>query len=273
MYQSLNDVQKSRIFNVIFLTILLLAVFLGVKVLNGLKENKYIGSGVYPSNVIAVSGSGEVFAVPDTASFSFSVVEEGKTVKEAQDKATKKMNSVLDAIKGMGIEEKDIKTVGYNSYPKYDYTVSTACAPYGYCPPGKQVITGYEVSQSVSVKIRDTEKAGDVLTKAGSFSVSNMSNLDFVIDDMDKINDEAREKAIEDAKEKAKVLSKSLGVRLKKIVSFNEGGGYPSPIYYARDMSKDAYGMGGTEAAQVAPSLPVGENKYISSVTITYEVE
>ena len=86
MYQYLSDIQKKRLFNVIMAVFVLLAIFLGVKALNALKENSYIGRGTYAANVIAITGTGEVFAVPDTGSFSFSVVEEGKTVGEAQDK-------------------------------------------------------------------------------------------------------------------------------------------------------------------------------------------
>lgn len=262
-----DGIQKRRFVNAIIVATVLLAVFLAVTTLNAIKENTYIGKGVYSTNVIAVSGTGEVYAVPDIASFSFSVVEEGKTVKDAQDKATKKINSIIDTVKGMGIEEKDIKTTGYNSYPKYEYT-NTACVN-GYCPPGKQVLNGYEVSQSITVKVRKTDKAGDVLTKVGELGASNISGLDFVIDDIDAVRDEARDKAVVNAKAKAKVLSKTLGVRLSKVVNFYESGDAPMPMYYAKDSMMGA----GVMSAPAAPQLPTGENKIVSNVTITYEVE
>ncbi len=125
---SLDNPQKRRFLNAVIITFILLAIFLGVKIVNSIKEYSYIGSGVYPTNTITVSGTGEVFAVPDIASFSFSVNEVGKTVKEAQDKASTKMNSILEALKGMAIEDKDIKTTGYNSGPKYEWKQ-------GVCPP------------------------------------------------------------------------------------------------------------------------------------------
>lgn len=262
--------QKRRFINSIVIVVILLGAFLAIETLNSIRENSYIGKGVYPTNVIAINGTGEVYAIPDTASFSFSVVEEGKTVKDAQDKATKKINAILDAVKKFDIEDKDIKTTGYSSYPKYDYT-SSACIN-GYCPPGKQVLTGYEVSQSITVKVRDTAKAGDVLTKVGGLGASNISGLDFVVDDMDSVKDQAREKAVADAKAKAKVLSKTLGVRLTKVVSFYESGDMPMPMYYAK--AESAMGMGGDMvSARPAPSIPTGENKIVSNVTITYEVE
>ena len=270
----MDSVQKNRLGKAILWAVILLAVFLGIKAIYSLKELSYLGKGVYPSNVVSVNGTGEVLAVPDVASFSFSVVEEGKTVKEAQEKATKKINSILDAVRSMGVEEKDIKTTGYNSYPKYEYNYTTCSS--GYCPPGKQVLTGYEVTQSITVKVRDTEKAGDVLTKVGELGAGNISGLDFVVDDMDKVRAEAREKAIADAKQKAKVLSKTLGVRLDKIVSFYENGdgGYPIMYREAAMDSKMVLGMGGANAVapQSSPSVPTGENKIVSNITITYEI-
>lgn len=267
MYQYLNDVQKKRLFNVVFTAFILLCVFLGVKSLNSLKENKYIGRGSYATDVISVTGKGEVVTVPDTGVFSFSVVEVGKSVKEAQDKAAKKANSAIAALKALGIAEKDIKTEGYNSYPKYEYSQNSICAN-GYCPPTKQVLVGYEVNESISVKVRKTDDAGNVLTKIGDLGVSNISSLSFVVDDMTEVQSEARDKAIADAKDKAAKLSKSLGVRLVKIVNFDEGGAMP--IYYGmagKGMSVDAV------APQSIPELPTGENKVTSNVTITYEVE
>lgn len=270
---SMDMVTKKRFFNAVLAVFVLLAIFLGIKALSSLRELSYIGKGVYPSNVISVNGKGEVLAVPDIASFSFSVVEEGKTVKDAQDKATKKINSMIDAVKTLGVLEKDIKTTSYNSYPKYDYqqTVCTQQYP-NYCPPGKQVLTGYEVNQSITVKVRDTEKAGDVLTKVGELGAGNISGLDFIVDDLEKVKAEARQKAVDDAKAKAKVLSKTLGVKLDTIVNFYESGDDFPIMYRAEAMMDSKNGMGGA-IPQVAPSLPTGENKVVSNVTITYEIK
>ncbi len=271
MNEFFDAVQKRRFINSLVVAVILLSAFLAVETLNAIRQNSYIGKGVYPSNVIAVSGTGEVYAVPDIASFSFSVIEEGKTVKEAQDKATTKINAIVDAVKNLGIAEKDIQTTGYNSYPKYDYSYAQVCTN-GYCPPGKQVLTGYEVSQSITVKVRKTDDAGAVLTKVGDLGASNISGLDFVVDNIEAVRDQAREKAVADAKAKAKVLSKTLGVRLNKVVNFYESGDSPMPIYYAKDSMMGA-GNVSAVAPQSAPSLPTGENKIVSNVTITYEVE
>ncbi len=273
MNEFFDATQKRRFINALVVAVVLLAAFLAAQTLNAIRQNSYIGRGVYPSNVISVSGTGEVLAVPDVASFSFSVVEEGKTVKEGQDKATKKINAIIDAVKALGVEEKDIKTTNYSSYPKYDYSYPSVCAN-GYCPPGKQVLTGYEVNQSITVKVRKTDTAGDVLTKVGDLGASNISGLDFVIDDLDAVKDQAREKAVADAKAKAKVLAKTLGVSLDKVVNFYESGDGGYPIMYRAEAMDSKVMMGGAVAPQAAtPSIPSGENKVVSNVTITYEIQ
>lgn len=259
--------RNKRIASALFLAILLLAAFLFVKTISEIKAYSFIGGGVPVSNTITVSGEGEVFAVADTAQFSFSVIEEAETVAIAQDAATKKMNLALGLLEGAGIEDRDIKTTSYNIYPRYDY-IREACTQF-YCPPGEQKLRGYEVSQSISVKVRDTEMAGKVLADIGSSGVSNVSGLNFTIDDEDELQREARQDAIEDAEAKAKQLANDLGVRLVRVVNFSENVAQP---YYARSfdmaMSMEEDGMGGA----FVPDLPVGENKITSRVNITYEI-
>lgn len=99
-----------------------------------------------------------------------------------------------------------------------------------------------------------------------------ITGLDFVVDDIEKVKAEAREKAVADAKAKAKVLSKTLGVKLDTIVNFYENGDGAYPIMYRSEMSADTKVMN-AGSVSVAPSLPTGENKVISNVTITYEVK
>lgn len=246
-----------------------LTLFLLVGTVGALKYVKYIGSGVAASNVISVSGHGEVFAVPDTATFTFSVREEAKQVETAQETATKKGNDIIAFLKGEGVEDKDIQTIAYNVNPLYDYVQDT-CAN-GICRGGKQVLRGFEVSQTVSVKVRDTELAGELLSGIGSKGVSDVSGLSFTIDDEDQLQDEARAAAIEEAREKAEALADELGVNIVRVVGFSENSyGYPTPYAYGRggvamDMAENA-------VKSVAPSLPTGENKITSDVSVTYEI-
>jgi len=246
-----------------------LALWGAVEAFSGIKEFSYIGAGVPATNVISVSGEGEVFAVPDIASFTVGVTEEAKTVSEAQDAATEKMNAIISYLKGEGVEDRDIKTINYNVYPRYEYS-QTLCRD-GYCPPsGDRTLAGFEVSQTLSVKVRDTEKAGGILSGVGERAATEVSGLSFTIDDEDALKAEARDKAIADAKTKAKTLTDSLGVKIVRVVGFYENdGGYPQP-YYA-----ESFGRGGdmavTQSASV-PSISTGENKIVSYVNVTYEI-
>lgn len=236
------------------------------------KEFRFVGSGTTATNTITVTGEGEVFAVPDLATFSVTVTEEAKEVRDAQKVATEKINDIIDYLKKEGVEEKDIKTTSYNVYPKYEWVeTQVECVRYPCPPSGNQEMVGFEVSQTIDVKVRDTEKAGDLLSGVGNRGVNSVSGLTFTIDDEEALTAEARGKAIEDARTKAAELAKQLNVRLVRIVGFNEDGGYP--IYYKRDMAvmtMEAGGFGGDVAP--APSLPTGENKITSNVSITYEI-
>jgi len=245
-----------------------LALFLVVATLVSLKSYRYVGSGVPATNTITVNGDGEVFAVPDTATFSVTVQEEAKEVKNAQETATTKGNAIITYLKKQGVDEKDIQTTDYSVYPQYDYT-NAACSG-GYCPPGKQTLRGFQVSQTLTIKVRDTKKAGDLLSGVGSLGATSVSGLSFTIDDQDQLEAEARGKAITKARAKAEVLAKSLGVTLVRVVGFDENGG--GQIYYAKaEMMSADVGRGG--AATPSPEIPTGQNKITSNVSVTYEVQ
>lgn len=234
-----------------------------------LKTTQYMYQG---PTTISVTGEGEVFAKPDIATFSFTVEAKEADATTAQNKASEIMTAVLAYLKEGGVEEKDIKTEYYNLSPRYDYPEARCYG--GYCPPSNDEpkLIGYQVSQSVSVKVRNTEKAGELLSGVGDKGAMNVSGLSFTIDDEDSLKTEARELAIKDAKEKARVLAESLGVRLVRMNGFwEEEGGYPAPYY----------GMGGGDmmmkadvaVESAAAEVPVGENTITSRVNISYEIK
>ncbi|MES2059954.1 MAG: SIMPL domain-containing protein [Patescibacteria group bacterium] len=263
MSDPLNINPPMRIQKAIIAVLSVLFVFLVFKSITEFKMWSTIGSS--DQNVITVSGTGETFAVPDIATFTFSVVENGKTVAEAQDKATTKNNAAIKYLKDAGIADKDIKTESYNANPQYAYN-QIMCIKYP-CPPS-QTLTGYEVSQTISVKVRDTSKAGNILSGVGALGVSNISGLTFTIDNEDALKAEARSKAIADARSKAEALAKDLGVGLGKVASFSENtGAYP---VYA--MKSEAMAVGGGARDVAAPSVPTGENKVTIDVTVTYKI-
>ena len=128
-----------RPFRFIPLVAITLSVFLVMLTLNLIKENKYIGGGVPSSNVISVNGEGEVFAIPDIATFSFSAQATGKTVVDAQNQVTKIMNNALAKVKSAGVDDKDVKTTDYSANPKYEYT-NSVCVAGGICGPSSSKI-------------------------------------------------------------------------------------------------------------------------------------
>lgn len=219
-----------------------------------------------PSSVasITVTGTGKASVAPNVATISFTVQENASTVAAAQDSATKRTDNALAAIKKLGIDDKDVQTSGYNVNPQYE---TKPCAPGTYCPQDTTKITGYQVSQSITVKVRDTAKAGDVLAALGSVGVQVVSGPNFMVDDPSAVQADARGKAITDARTKAEVLAKQLGVHLGKVVGFSENGG--AIPYYAQTKSA---GMDAA-AGPVAPTLPVGTSETNVTVTVVYEIQ
>ena len=240
----------------------MLVVFLAVTSLSGLKHLREVTPAY---NSITISGEGEAFAIPDIATFSFNVSADASTVATAQETVTKKMDAVLKALQDLNIEEKDIKTSDYSVYPKYVYG-SMPCS-LNYCPPSEQRQDGYTASHSVTVKVRKTDDAGKALAAAGENGATNLSSLSFAVDNPDQISQEARKLAIKDAMEKAKVLSRELGVKLVRVVSFSDSSS-DSPVPYYTEAS--AGGLQSRDAK--APTLPVGENKVRIQVSVTYEI-
>ncbi|MCK5021903.1 MAG: SIMPL domain-containing protein [Candidatus Pacebacteria bacterium] len=273
--KSLKDIclgdYAEKLMKITALVLVVLTLFLLAKTYGVIKANKFIGQEIMARNTISVTGEGEVSAVPDIAKFSFTVKEESKTVEEAQAKVTEKMNKVLAFLKESKISDKNIKTTGYNIYPRYEWWSKEIICEGGLCPPTdrQRVLIAYEVSQNISVELKDIDKAGEILAGIGSLEVTNVSGLNFDIDNKDELEREARQIAIEEAKNKAKELAKDLGVKLVRIISYssNEGNIYPQYAVMEKSM---AYGMGGDS---FVPEIPVGENEIKSTIYITYEIK
>jgi uncharacterized protein len=214
---------------------------------------------VSENQVITVSGTGEVYATPDIGLIDISVRTEGKEVGTITSDNSTKMNEALSFIKSQGVEDKDIKTTGFNINPVYSWEEKTA----------KRNLTGYEVNQTINVKIRDLTKVGAIISGATEKGANDVSSLSFVVDNDEKIKEEAKNLAIMDAKTKAKNLEKVLGIKMIKIINFSDSSYTP----YSYDSSvTSAYKMeagGGV----VAPTIQTGQNKITSTVTITYAIK
>ncbi|MDQ2933350.1 MAG: SIMPL domain-containing protein [bacterium] len=261
---------QERVWKIAALVGILLAVFLAVISVKELKSIGYVGKDTPVMNSISVNGKGETVSIPDIATFSFTVNETSKNVDDARKLATDKIDATLKAVKEQGVEDKDIKTISYSINPHWDYQ-GGSCAPNsGYCAPGKSVLTGYNVSQTIQVKIRKLENAGTIFAAVGSTKVENLNGLQFTIDDYEKVKAVARELAIKDAQAKAKQLAKQLGVRIVRITGYYDNS--DQPIYYGREeMAMD--GASVKNQVSSAPQVPLGEQEVVSNVTITYEIK
>jgi hypothetical protein len=236
--------------------IIAVTVYVGFLSRNKLKEFDYIGRLIDEKNDITISGQGKVVAVPDIAKIQIGLTTQKMAVADAQKENSEKMNKIIKAIKDLGIESNDLKTVSYYIQPQYDWVESG------------RVFKGYLVSQSVEVKIRETDKISGVLGAAGELGANNIGDLSFEVDNVEKIQQEARIQAISDAKQKAEELATAMGVKLGKITSFSENGYVPQPLYYDY-AAKEAYGVGGVAEA---PAVSVGESEITADVSITFEL-
>lgn len=236
------------------LTLVVLMIFLGTKVLFVREQTRHVGRADVPQPTISISGMGKVEAVPNVATIHLGFIGEGSDLSVLLRDNTEKMNRLIDAMKQLGVAEKDIQSTNYSIYPKYDY------------PDGRSILSGYTVNQNATVKVRDLAKAGAVFAKAGEIGANQVNGPEFTIDDPSVLEAEAREKAITDARAKAETLARTLGMSLGRIVGFSEGGSAPAPYYYDRAMA--AEGMGGG-----TPKIEPGELTIMSNVSIQYEIQ
>ncbi|MDO8600789.1 MAG: SIMPL domain-containing protein, partial [bacterium] len=224
---------------------------------------------------ISVSGEGKIAAKPDVAMLSATVRTEKTALKDAQKENSETSQKVVNFLKSSGVAEKDIRTSYYNISPQYQYNdcsrVQIEIYPPRPCLPlDKPRIVGYQIMNVYEIKVRDLEKAGEVLEGVVSAGANEVSGLSFMIDDEDALRADARKEAIDDARAKAKILAKQLGVRLGRIVSFSEGGQSP-PIFYERGLAVAEAGKGGDTAVPVP--VEAGEQEILVSVTIVYEMK
>lgn len=232
-----------------------LIIFLITLIANNIKTFKRIGMADRQQNAITIEGLGKVTAAPNIAVTSVGLVTEKSDVAAAQLENSKKMNALVASLKKLGIADEDIKTAQYQIYPKYSYEEKKGSS-----------ITGYSVSQSLDVKIRDLTKISEVLAAAGGAGANQVSGIQFTIDEPKNLHAEARAEAVKDAQDKAEKLANDLGIRLGRVIGFSESQG-GSPVPYPM-MAKDAVGG----YAEAAPQIQAGTLDIQSNVSVTYEI-
>ncbi len=247
--------------------LVLLAIFLFVVSIKELRSIGYVGKSDQVVNTITVEGTGDAVAIPDVATFSFTVTKTASSVVDAQKQATNQSNAAIKVVRDGGVADKDIQTTSYNINPHYEFQTGV-CSSTGVCRPSKSVLTGYDVSQSTQVKVRDLSKAGALFASIGSLGVENVNGLTFSVDKLDAVQAQARGVAIAKAQDKAKELAGQLGVSLVRVISFSENGNSPRPVMFGMGVADKMM----TSQALAAPEVSVGEQKVTSSVSVTYEI-
>ena len=254
-----HKIQKIVLSILVGVVLIILGVYLIALSRNAWKNYNYVGKSPDYKNQVTFAGTGKVTATPDVAVLNIGIITQKNTVLEAQKDNTDKMNNIINALKNnFGIEAKDIQTSQYSINPNYQW-INNA-----------NKIVGYQVNQNVTVKVRDFTKIGDIITKAGESGSNNISGPNFTIDDPEQYKAQAREKAIAQAKDKAKVLADQVGIKLGPIVNFYEDNYVPMPMY-----ADGIGGMGGSMESLAKSSAPViesGSQEVSVNVSISYEI-
>ncbi len=210
-------------------------------------------------SIINVSATGDASIAPDLAYLTLAVMRENATAREALTANNTAMAEVLAAMKAFGIAEKDLQTSGFSINPIYVY-------PNADQPQTPPKITGYQVSNSLSVRVRDLAKLGEVLDEAVTLGVNSGGNVTFGNDDPGAAIKQARIEAMKEAVDKAKTLTEAAGAKLGKIIAINESSNQPQPMAMMQArMEMDA-------AAPKSVPMAAGESSYSVNVNVSFEI-
>lgn len=209
------------------------------------------------SGDLSVVGEGKMDITPDTASVDLGiVVNNAANVEAAQKEINTTNNAIVNAVKALGIDPSDIKTSNYSINPNYSFE------------GGKNEVTGYNGNATVTIKVRKTDKLPEVINASTKAGANQVMGTNYTVDKPENYREQAREKAIANAKEQAEKLAKQLGIRLGKITNIVESTGTTQPpIYYERSAALDA--AGGSNIP--SPDLQPGTQTITSTVTLYFE--
>ena len=194
-----------------------------------------------------VTGEGKASIIPDIAVVSAGVTAQGTTVKQAQQELNGKINAVIEGVKKLGIDKKDIQTTNYNISPQYDYKNNT------------QKIIGYQANSNVTIKVRNVDIANGVVDAATAGGANQIGGISFDVEDKTKAENEARVKAVEEAKKKAELAAKTAGFSLGRVIDYSEdNAGNPRPMMLSAK----------ADSTQIEP----GTSEITVVVSLSYEI-
>ena len=199
-----------------------------------------------PPPAISVTGEATVSVPPDLAQIDAGVTSDGKTAREASDTNNAAMGKVLLALKGAGIDEKDYQTSRLSLQPQYAPNRS-----------GPSPVVSYRASNRVTVKLRDVTKVAPTIDLVIGAGANEFGGVNFMVSQPSKLLDEARERAVADARRKAEIYAKAAGVTLGEPLGISEDGGAAPPIFRSK------------MAAPMAQGAAVAQGEETLSVTVS----
>jgi hypothetical protein len=239
--------------------LLVLIIVIGIAYFAWVVFYTYKAGYIEDTNNITISATGEVYAAPDIAALTLGIQTDGKDVKTITQKNTETMNKIIDGVKSLGLEAKDIQTTQYSVSPQYNWTQDKG-----------QVLEGYRITQNIDLKIRDFKKIGDILGVATENGANIVSDLRFSIEDEEKAKAQAREKAITSAKAKAQTIAQQAGIKLGEIINVYEDYYYTPVQYSSAKVMNDMVSSGSArEVAQVES----GEQQVQITINLVYKIK
>lgn len=206
-----------------------------------------------PARTLTVTGNGKVFLTPDIANVSIGVQTQGKDAAEAVSSNNAETQKVIEALKGMGVEAKDIQTTNFSIYPRQEYDNN-----------GNLTGITYVVDNTVYVTVRDLSKIGDLLNSVVQSGANSISGIQFDVADRVKALSEARKAAVDNAHAQAEELAQAAGVKLGPVQSITVSSSAPIPMV----QSREALAAGAAEV----PISP-GQLSLSVDVTVVYEIQ
>ncbi len=259
--ESKHVIIKTSIFSAILTVVLLLLVNYLINhtwSLNGGDQTK--------NPPITVLGTGTISAQPDQSSVSFTITKTAATLKDKQNQANTFTNKIVADLQKLGVAKQDIQTNNYNSYPNYNDNNSGTIIPIR--QPQSQTIQSYTVSEDVTITIHNTDIANKVIDAVTNDGAENVSGPDLTFSDSKQqdLENQARAKAIENARQKAQSMATAAGIHLGKLTKIQEDSQTPYPVI--RPLMMDA----ANGSAKSAPTqINAGQNSVTASVTLSYE--
>ncbi|MGE5122871.1 MAG: SIMPL domain-containing protein [Acidobacteriaceae bacterium] len=203
--------------------------------------------------MINVTGNAQVILSPDIAYISIGVHSEAASAKEAVASNNSQTQAVIDAIKGQGVEEKDIKTTNFSVYQQEKYA-----------PTGEDLGPVFMSDNTVYVTMRDITKIGSILDASIAAGANNIYGITFDVQDKEAALATGRDEAMADAKAQAEELVKAAGATLGPVQSISYYSNPPTPIYY--DMKAQPAGVGGGTSVPISS----GQLTLLVSVSVAY---